>query len=93
MAGALLSEKCCCFCAKTIVKASRKFELARLKKKKKKNILAVWRLSGSVLSRWFLAPLGVFLRNLFVLLLAYIVRVRAIRVYRLFDSVDLAIIC
>ena len=49
------------FCAKTIVKESRKFELARLKKKKKKeNILAVWRLSGSVLSRGFLAPLGVF---------------------------------
>jgi len=34
---------------------SRKFELAR----RKKNILAVWRLSGSVLSRCFLAPLGV----------------------------------
>ena len=32
-AGALLSEK---FCAKTIVKESRKFELAHLKKKKKK---------------------------------------------------------
>ena len=45
------------FCAKTIVKESRKFELARLKKKK--NILAVWRLSGAVLSRCFLAPLGV----------------------------------
>jgi len=34
------------FCAKTIVKESRKFELARLKKKKeerrKKNILAIW---------------------------------------------------
>ena len=27
---------------------------------RKKNILAVWRLSGSVLSRCFLAPLGVF---------------------------------
>jgi len=56
------------FCAKTIVKESRKFELARLKKKKKKlrrrkrkkNILAVWRPSGSVLSRCFVAPLGVF---------------------------------
>ena len=47
------------FCAKTIVKESRKFELAHLKKKKK-NILAVWWLSGSVLSRCFLAPLGVF---------------------------------
>jgi len=45
------------FCAKTIVKESRKFELARLKKK---NILAVWGLSGSVLSRCFLVPLGVF---------------------------------
>ena len=32
------------FCAKTIVKESRKFELAHLKKKK--NILAVWWLSG-----------------------------------------------
>jgi len=45
------------FCVKTIVKESRKFELAHLKKKKKKkerkNILAVWRLSGSVLSRCF----------------------------------------
>jgi len=41
------------FCSKTIVKESRKFELARLKKKKKKkkkNILAVWRLSSSILS-------------------------------------------
>jgi len=34
------------FCAKTIMKESRKFELARLKKK---NILAVCQLSGSVL--------------------------------------------
>ena len=48
------------FCAKTIVKESRKFELARLKKKKKKNILAVWRLSGSVLLRCFLAPMVCF---------------------------------
>ena len=53
------------FCAKTIVKESRKFELARLKKmkkkkkkKKKKNILALWWLSGLVLSRCLLAPLG-----------------------------------
>jgi len=46
------------FCAKTIVKESRKFELACLKKKKK-NILAVWRLSGSVLLQCLLAPLGV----------------------------------
>jgi len=44
------------FCAKTIAKESRKFELARLKKK---NILADWRLSGSVLLRCLLAPLGV----------------------------------
>jgi len=43
------------FCAKTIVKESRKFELARLKKK---TFLAVWRLSGSVLSRHFLATWG-----------------------------------
>ena len=35
------------FCAKTIMKESRKFELARLKEKRKKNILAVWRLSVS----------------------------------------------
>jgi len=44
------------FCAKTIVKESRKFELARLKKK---NILAVWRPSGSEPSRCYLAPMGV----------------------------------
>jgi len=37
---------------------SHKFELAHLQKKK--NILAVWKLSGWVLSRCFLAPLGVF---------------------------------
>jgi len=60
------------FCAKTIVKESRKFELSRLKKKKKKKkILAVGQLSGSVLLRYFVAPLDVFfleiLRNLFVL--------------------------
>jgi len=48
------------FCAKTIVKESSKFELACLKKKKKKNILAVWQPSGSVLSQCFLVPLGVF---------------------------------
>ena len=36
-AGALLSAKCCCFFANTIVKESHKFELACLKKKKKKN--------------------------------------------------------
>ena len=51
------------FCAKTIVKESHKFELAYVKKKKKeyvkKNVLAVWRLSGSVLLRCLLAPLGV----------------------------------
>jgi len=35
------------FCAKTIVKESRKFELARLKKKKKK-ILAVWQHDGQI---------------------------------------------
>jgi len=47
------------FCAKTIVKESCKFELARKKKRRrrrrrrrrrKKSILAVWRLSGLVLS-------------------------------------------
>jgi len=51
------------FCVKSIVRESRKFELASLKKKKKrrrkKNILAVWRLSGSVLSQCFVVPLGV----------------------------------
>jgi len=48
------------FCVKTIVKESHKFELACLKrKKKKKNIMVVSQLSGSVLSRCFLAPLGV----------------------------------
>jgi len=35
------------FCMKTIVKESRKLELARLKKKKKEKHLAVWRLSSS----------------------------------------------
>ena len=44
-------------CAETIVKESRKFELARLKKKKKKE-KHFGRL-GSVLSRCFLAPQGV----------------------------------
>jgi len=47
------------FYVKAIVKESRKFELAHLKKKTKKKILAVWRLFGSVLSRCFLALLGV----------------------------------
>ena len=42
------------------MKESCKFKLARLKKKKKENILAVWWLSGSVLSQCFLVPLGVF---------------------------------
>ena len=45
-AGALLSEKCCCFCAKIIVKESRKFELARLKKKKEKHF-------GRLVTFWF----------------------------------------
>jgi len=45
-------------CAKTIMKESHKFEIACQKKKKKKN-LAIWRLSGSILSRCILAPLGV----------------------------------
>ena len=50
------------FCAKTIVKESRKFELARLKKKKKKKEKHFGRLA----TFWFgafamlLAPLGVF---------------------------------
>jgi len=43
------------FCAKSIMKESHNFEVARLKKKKKKkkkeeNILAIWQLSGSVIS-------------------------------------------
>jgi len=48
------------FCAKTTMNESRKFELARLKKKKE-NILAVWQLSASILSQCNLAPLGVLL--------------------------------
>jgi len=49
------------FCAKTIVKELRKFELARLKKKQKKNknILVVWQLPDFILLQCFLAPLGV----------------------------------
>ena len=53
------------FCAKTIVKESRKCELPRLKKKKKekkkkkkKKNKKKEKHSGSVLSRCFLAPLG-----------------------------------
>ena len=48
------------FCAKTVVKESRKFELARLKKKKKKE-----KHFGRLATFWFgtfamlLAPLGV----------------------------------
>jgi len=44
------------FCAKTIMKESCNFELARLKKKKKKErktFLAVWQLFGLVLSQCF----------------------------------------
>ena len=48
------------FYVKTIVKESCKFELAHLKKKKKKKKKKIiWRLSGLVLLRCFLAPLGV----------------------------------
>ena len=46
------------FCAKTTMNESQIFELACLKKKKE-NILAVWRLSASILSQCILAPLGV----------------------------------
>ena len=50
------------FCAKTIMKESCSFELSNLKKKKKKKkmmmILAIWRLSGLVLSRCFFMPVG-----------------------------------
>ena len=52
------NRKMMLFCAKTIVKESHNFELAHLKKKKE-NILAVWRLSGLVLSQFFFAILGV----------------------------------
>jgi len=45
------------FCEKTVVKESHNFELARLKKKKEKHLLA----SGSVLSLCFFTLLGVFL--------------------------------
>ena len=54
------------FCAKTIVKASRKFELARLKKKKKKKKKKKEKHFGRLATFWFgtfacfLAPLGVF---------------------------------
>jgi len=57
------------FCAKTIVKESRKFELARLKKKKNKKkkkekhfgcLATFWFGAFAMLSRCFLAPLGVF---------------------------------
>ena len=53
------------FCAETIVKESRKFELARLKKKKKKEkhfgcLVTFWFGAFTMLSRCFLAPLGVF---------------------------------
>jgi len=49
------------FCAKTIVKESRKFELACLKKKKKKKEKHFGRLATFwlVLSQCFLVPLGV----------------------------------
>ena len=51
------------FFVRKLLKESRKFELARLKKKKNKEktekILAVCRLSGLVLSRCLLASLGV----------------------------------
>ena len=46
------------FCAKTIVKESRKFELARLKKKKKKKKKE--KHFGCLATFWFGAPLGVF---------------------------------
>jgi len=46
------------------MRGSRNVELARLKKKeerRKKNILTIWPLSGSVLSQCFTAPLGMLL--------------------------------
>ena len=46
------------FCVKTIVKVSRKFEVACLKKEKKKE-LAIWWISGLVCLWCALAPLGV----------------------------------
>ena len=47
------------FYVKTIVKESHKFELASQKKKNNNKILAIWQLSGSILSRCFIVPLGV----------------------------------
>ena len=48
------------FCVKTIVKVTQIWtSLKKEKTKKKKNILAVWWLSGLVLLRCFLVPLGV----------------------------------
>jgi len=41
------------FCAKTIVKESRKFELARLKKKKKKNKKKKEKHFGRLATFWF----------------------------------------
>ena len=42
-------QKMLLFCVKIIVKVSRKFELARLKKERKKTFFFVWQLSGLVL--------------------------------------------
>ena len=42
------------FCVKTVMKESRNFELAHLKKKN----MALWRLCGLVLSRCFFAPVS-----------------------------------
>ena len=59
------SVKNAAVCMKTIVKESRKFELARLKKKeeeeRKKNIWPVLQVLCLVLLRCFLTPLGVLL--------------------------------
>ena len=49
--GALLRENAAVLCFKTVVKESRKFELARLKKKKKeKHLASFW--FGTFLRHW-----------------------------------------
>jgi len=59
-AGALLSEKCCCFVQKPLQKSHANLtNPVWRRRRRKKNILAVWWLCGSVLSWCLLAPLGV----------------------------------
>ena len=61
-AGVLLSVKYC-FCAKTTMKETQSWTnlSGEEEERKKENILAVWQLSGSVLSWCFFVPLGMLL--------------------------------